>query len=488
MATLSLDKFTGMDTVADSAAVPDDKLVSCINFDLTEQGFLKKRSGFVTVGQSPLQSNKALRLLARYTTPTLDRLIYTVEADLDLFYVEPGGLNNTTISTSTGSVIQWAAQYGTTLYLIYKGQDISTYDGTTYAGHAITDPHSWGTHLTFWKDRGWIVNSDANYDTLRYSEIAAFTGGSDWANSDDIGSGDGDYLVCTVPYNDQLIIFKSKSTWMMDTGGSADPDDWILRVLNPNIGCISRSTPVVFENLLYFESHDGVYRTDLSNFEELSAPIRDQFVNRAVSRTVTTYADFAAIIDDRYILYTDDGVSPKFWIYNLRVGGWTQYLPASSSIAPNGMFAFPDRSPGSLYFGSKQTSGYIHRFGDPQFTRDFIGATPTSYLGSFNTGFMDMGESATWKRMRRANIDFNTQSAAVVVHWYYPTGANTAGFTPDNSPGAQDAYRTISPIPAAPRFQSVAFVLEDPGASDHSFYSLNMDILEGKVVGKELGA
>lgn len=488
MASISLDKFTGLDTVADWAMTPDDKLVACRNLDLTDQGFLKKRSGFSTITSSALQSSKAIRLLARYTTPTFDRLIYHVAADLDLFYCLPDGTSNTTISTSTGSVIEWAAQYGTELFLIYKNQDLSRYNGTVYAGFAITDPHSWGTHLVFWKDRGWIVNSDSNYDVLRYSNIAAFTGGSDWANSEDIGFGDGDYLVCTVPYNDQLIIFKSKSTWMLDTGGSADPDDWILRTLNPNIGCVSRSTPVVFENLLYFESHDGVYRTDLSNFEELSAPIRDRFVARAIDRNTTTYADFAAIIDDRYILYTDDGVSPKFWIYNLRVGGWTEYTPGSSNIAPNGMFAFPDRSPGSLYFGTKQAVGHIFRFGDPTILQDFVGSTNFSYTAFMQTGYMDMGESSTWKRMRRANVDFNGRSSNIQAQWHYPNNTSKTAHVLDNSPGAQAVYRTVAPMPVVERFQSVSFSLTDNGNNDLSVYSLNMDLREKDVVAKAVNA
>src|SRR5690606_18670704 len=126
---------SGLDTQHDWSAIDDDKLVALRNFDITEQGYLKRRSGFSTLTEDELISGKSLYVLARFTTPTFDRLIFTIHDDLELYYIDMTDADPTAVEISgmggTGSAIQWAGQYGDKLYFITSNNDLQYYDGST---------------------------------------------------------------------------------------------------------------------------------------------------------------------------------------------------------------------------------------------------------------------------------------------------------------------------------------------------------------------
>lgn len=475
-----------MDSWHADASLDDSMLAYAQNVDLTERGYLKKRNGVNCLTSG---TGAAYYLLGRHTSATNDKLIaHSVPGGVaSLYTVNPNGTSQTLLS-SGGAVglPQWMANYAGVSYIVRSsGSNMTYYDGATAGTFSLAGTYGDATHITFFKDRGFTVNSNASWDRVVYSGIAPTptSGSSFWSNSFDVGSGDGDWLVCTIPFNDALIIFKSRSTWIL-YGVESSPDEWILKQLNPSLGCISRGACLVHENLLYFESVDGIYRTDGTSFEEVSAPIRDRFINRPNVRTTTPYYDFMAVIDDRLFCFihpTNLTGTVETYVYNLKVGGWTQYTFASSAINPNGVLVLSDQSPGSLYFGSFDATGRLYQFGLQTLwdDRGSIG-TPSYYRCLVQSKLYDMGEPGLWKRMLSSGIDYN--GAGFTFSWL------NGQF---NQPGSQvvtnavtmtnERYRSFFPVPPAGWFRDVAFQFDHTGSISTSlleWYGVDMDIKE----------
>jgi hypothetical protein len=126
-------------------------------------------------------------------------------------------------------------------------------------------------------------------DTLFFSDILD---GETWdpAGSVRVG-GDGDPITGLFSwFGYKLVVFKERSTWLVDADPTQDPADWTIQVLSGNIGCVSHRSVAAVGADVFFLSRDGV--RSLSQIQAgtqtdvglpLSAPIDDLWsqVNKA---------------------------------------------------------------------------------------------------------------------------------------------------------------------------------------------------------------
>lgn len=168
---------------------------------------------------------------------------------------------------------------------------ISPPNGSHAVAYVSLSPPSKPRYLVSHTNRLFCASADtANTpDTLFFSDILD---GETWdpAGSVRVG-GDGDPITGLFSwFGYKLVVFKERSTWIVEADPTQDPADWVIQVLSGNIGCVShRSIASVGADVLFL-SRDGV--RSLSQIQAgtqtdvglpLSAPIDDLWsqVNKA---------------------------------------------------------------------------------------------------------------------------------------------------------------------------------------------------------------
>ena len=103
----------------------------------------------------------------------------------------------------------------------------------------------------------------ASADTTRYPDTLYFSDILDGESWDPAGSvrvgGDGDPITGLYPwFNNNIIVFKERSIWMVDANPLLEPADWTISLISGNIGCVShRSIAAVGADVLFL-ARDGV--------------------------------------------------------------------------------------------------------------------------------------------------------------------------------------------------------------------------------------
>jgi len=486
---LTVDQFKGMNTRLAPTRLNDDECYLIQNMDVNDAGYLSSRRGFAQVGSYSASSslNKMYGVIGAigsekifYSRPTTGnyRQLYRIQLD---------GTND----TSVGSAIQyleWGMQVENDFYFCSSDnvtpETLYKYDGTLQTLSALTGTPL-GTHMAFQKSRMWMVNSrgvGSARDDLLYTDVLDYTSTGWSGNSITIKSGDGDPLVAVVPYSDYLIIFKSSSTHIL-YNDAVDPGDWVLREIHPTIGCICRDTVVIIDNLLYFEAADGVFRTDGTSFEEVSHPIRDAFVSRALSST--TYGeDYAVAWESKYILFATG--SNRVWCYDFRVDGWTKYDLGNYSVY--GTATVESESPGSIFVSLYDTGGttsYFAQFGDPSVNADMGG----TIAKNVKSKFFDFGVPSKWKRGTNAVVDYvNEDGVTASFHWIYDdTNTGSTDTVAVSTTVAEDTGRTTVPVSPPGWFRSVQFQFQQTGDAVVNLYGVTVDLKEQDLPAKVVG-
>jgi len=300
---------------------------------------------------------------------------------------------------------EFAVQYVNKLYIV---SDVGIYE---WNGSILseTSPSPEGSFCTVYKDRLFVLSSDATENSrLYFSAIAAF---ETWPSTNffDVSPGDGDFIVACAVIHDLLIIFKTETTWALYVQGS--PENWVLRNINPEIGCISKYTPREIEGFLFFVGVRGIYKTDGNIFENISESIEPLFDDRVVNLT-TVNIDGASWWGGRYIVLLHPNPSTyRYLVYHLRTGGWTEWEIADDA-RPSFFIEVNSATPSKgLYAGNSTGSGKVYRHGDGAFTDAGV-----DYDCSFKTKDFDFDLPALMKRGKWMGIDVNAKGTVDISY------------------------------------------------------------------------
>lgn len=396
--------FKGINLREPEGMVQDDELVECINFDIGRAGELKKRSGFEVLHTGATLGLNSVQLVGHFLTDTYSQII--IQSGSNLYWTT----DFNTFNLIGAYTVSYGVQYANKFYMVRAGTTILEWNGA--AASAIAGSPS-GTFCLVYRDRLFVLSSSATgtlNSRLYFSAIADFSA-TGWPSTNfiDVRQGDGDFLTCLAVIHDLLLIFKTKSTHALYVQGL--PENWVLRSINPEIGCVSKYTPREIEGFLFFVGSRGVYKTDGNIFEDLSSSIFTEFHNRTINLT-TTNVDSAAWFDDKYILLLrPDPSTRRYFVYHLRTGGWTQWSPVDG-ITPAYFLEVHTTSPTKgLYCGDLEATGKIYRYGGTGYTD-----AGTPYTAEFTTKEFDFGMPSTYKRGKWMAGDF-IGSGTVVVNY-----------------------------------------------------------------------
>ena len=420
-AVIDIARFTGINLREDPGIIDDHELVSCVNFNVGRGGELIKRTGFEKMNTANLGVN-SVKLLGYYTTATNTQILANIGGSL---YYSINAISWTLIGTPGQYNVQYGVQYLDKFYMVRRGTTMLEWNGAAISAVAGSPG---GDFCIIHKERIWILDSvgtgQPNY-RIYFSNVLAPTDWGAGSGSIDINAGDGDFLVGAAIVHDLLVVFKSKSTWGIYVQGTSKTD-WITRNLNKVIGCVSKYSIRVIEDLIYFVGATNVYRTDGTSFKSISDAILPVLSNRVVNLT-NTNVDAAFFWGDIYLVMVmpTPGVY-RYFAFNIRADGWTEWI-MSGGIFPTSFLEIQAAVPGSgVYAGEIQPVGDVYRYGNNVFTD--IGF---SYDCIMQTKDFDLQSRADIKRGKWLALDAIGAASVTLTHHVNGTAQAPIGINTD---------------------------------------------------------
>jgi hypothetical protein len=218
---------------------------------------------------------------------------------------------------------------------------------------------------------------------------------------------DGDKVTAIVSFKDKIVIFKNRSSYIMDftgTNGAAT-----LSLVNPQVGCASsRSAKVVLNDVFFMSPYGSVFTlgyqqgyygaggvADLLRSNEVSIKIKPTIGTINPARISNAAAIYSAP-NYSYILAYSDGSSTynnKAAVYDTRYGGWVIW----DNLNMNCLLTFIDSSNNELVlYGDDNTGRVVQLF----------------------KGSSDQGSAFTFRMQTK---DFNANAFHLLKTWIWPT-------------------------------------------------------------------
>jgi hypothetical protein len=333
---LRLGPFVGgLNTASDPTAIADTELVECINWELDIDGSLISRPS-ITETVSGGQNN--MTIIGCGTFPGGNYLIGSSANGVYAF----NGISWTTITTTIRSYV--ALQYGGFVWIVPAPGSASPGGRWDPAGGWVTDVNMpQGESAVFHKSRMFIVpgiSASTNSSRIRFTDpISSSTLTWTSTNLIDVNPGDGQNLIDLAVYNDNLMLFKDHSTYLL--AYDLRPTDAILRTINSVIGVTTRYCVVSYENSIFVLHEGEVY--EVINFDFTRINLKVPFVLDTTQPSIGNRVNdvFLTLLGDRLIVR----FYSRIYVYGLKTRTWTRWASGNEHLHNFGpLMAFPATS------------------------------------------------------------------------------------------------------------------------------------------------
>lgn len=377
----------GINKLSDPTALQDTELVTADNVELDLDGSYVARPPFFDLA-SPA-SGSSITLLGWYITDAHTRLLACTSTGLWSF---ESGAWTAVVGTSTLKATAMV-QYDNIAYII--GTPDSPVDGgslndsLTFSGIAAIPR---GGSAVVHKERLFIVpgalKTGVDQTLLKGSAPANF---SSFPISVYINKGDGQKLMDILVYNDNLLLFKEDSTYVL--AYDADPVDAVTRKINPTIGVTAKNCVAAYENQLYVLHRANVYEVVNYDFAKINSKVPLEYDSTKPSPWLTPI--FCTLLGDRLVIR----YYYKLYVFGLKSKVWTTWDTAQNNRYIGPAVAVPMRDeagaiPSYIMPSAEASNNDIHSF------RDIIDGLHTEAITViFKTKNYDYGVSHRYKRL-----------------------------------------------------------------------------------------
>jgi len=323
---LRLGPFTGgLNKAADPVVIGDEELIECLNLELDIDGSLTARPAIQVVEEGSAD----VRFLI-FGSVTFSGVIYLFATRNGGTYVSPDlGVNWTQAFGGSPRECKSMAVYGDTVWLPATPGSANGGISWTPAGGFVGQPTiPRGEACVVHKNRLYICPGDtatSNASRLSFSQAADFT---IWpvSNFIDVQQGDGDTLNNIITYQNNLLLFKSESTYVL--AYDLDPVDAVLQPVNPVIGSPGSFGVAQYENAVYCMYYNKVYEIINFNFSLINLKVPFEFDDSLPTGTTARYEDqHISIFGDRLIARYYN----KTYSFNLRTRTWSEWRKTDDS-------------------------------------------------------------------------------------------------------------------------------------------------------------
>jgi hypothetical protein len=345
---LELKNWTGLDLRGPSELLSNRSLASLINMEVGDLGQLRSRPGFRQVYGGASFGGFPIKFIGQHSGDAASQLIVQTITDNwatthgagKLFMSSDNGVTWTQISTPAGTNYSCgrSSQYGSAYSSnIPSASGLLGWNGTTFQT-PITGTKNSSYNGFYSQDRYFTIeNSSGQLWFSDAGNAASYPG----ANTIGFTVDNKDKIVGAIPYRDRVVIFFTNSIRVLYLNGP--PSSWILKFLPFYMGVRNQDCYYVYNDLLYFLSSEGFFRTDLSQLEELSKPIAPVLQARweaydIVTSTYLKYTDAIGYWRGRFIISCrtagklGGGIpTHRMFMYNIRNGAWSEIIPNISN-------------------------------------------------------------------------------------------------------------------------------------------------------------
>jgi len=331
---LSRRAITGMNSNVHPSLIGPTQCEQLINADLVQLGRTKKRDGFAVAGN--LVTVAPFTALARFNPyGGTDGMLGIEGINLRHWL----GTGNWSASDDAGFTtgLYTKILIGNDIALILNGTEnvhtVAPNWDVADLGDANTSPPK-GTVGCWLKDRWFIADKGIVY----FSDVGVQTFLRD-TNYFRVSVGDNDDITNLVPFrNNELIIFKEHSTWLLQMDNNSTPlTQWDLKPIDTEIGCISREAAIKVGNDIFFFASDGVRslkRNEQDKVSSIQVPLSDDIHSGYIDTINWTYKNLirAVSYQNRVIFsipYDDATTCDKLLVYflhsNPQLNGWSMW-------------------------------------------------------------------------------------------------------------------------------------------------------------------
>lgn len=431
---LKLGPFAGgLNTSSDPTAIADSELADCVNFELDIDFSLKSRP--------PIQSTTDM---AATWTERIVILGVAVFASGD--YIIGSNANgvfqfNSGVWTQISSTFQAVsmAQYNDQVYLLSKPNATSSLAKWSPLGgfvavspanlHTMMGTDKGGGSLTIFKERLFIVpGKDKVNNTARliFSDAGfpeTYTATTQFV---DVHPGDGQKLIDLISYEDNLVLFKNDSTYVMSY--TSRPTDAELLNINTNIGTTQRNCVVSYENSVFVYHEGWVYEMVNYDFKRINTKV--PFLYDATAPSPRAEEVFLSILGDRLICRYYN----RIYVYGLRTKTWSRWESTNAELHNFGpLVALPSNVTQAVndkyYAGSSILANervFVIKDGFSPTDTEKIDTTPVDIFARIKTKNYDVANTYQFKKMSWWGADVVTNNAVLgtanpVIFGFKPT-------------------------------------------------------------------
>lgn len=311
----------GLNTASDPTAIADAELAECTNMELDIDGSLISRPPFKELNGAAGTTERMVML----TDAIFSGTHYVIGSNVNGVYRFNGGAWTQITATFQASV---AVQYANTVYLVPKpGSANPGGKWDPVGGFTAIAAIPQGQAAVIHKERLFIAPGElatTNTSRLKFSNVGNF---ETWGASDfiDISQGDGTNLIDLTVFQDNILLFKTRSSYVL--AYDTRPTDAVVRKISLTIGVDKQFNVVNYENQVYIFSNGWVYEIINYDFHRLNTKvpfIRDDTVPSAFSDEKI----FLSLLGDRLICR----FYRKIYVYGLRTRTWSEWESEANEL------------------------------------------------------------------------------------------------------------------------------------------------------------
>lgn len=335
----------GLNLGSDPTAIADAELVTCKNLELDIDGSLISRPPFQELdGQSGWTERILLLCEAIF-----NGVHYLIGSNTNGVYHYTSG-TWTLITNSFRAAA--AVQYADKIYLVPHPSSGSGGKWDPSGGFIAVAAIPKGQACVIHKERLFVVPgtvSTVNSTRLTFSNTGNFDA---WTGTDfiDVGQGDGNKLIDVTVYQDNLLLFKDQTTYVL--AYDVRPTDAVVRKISQTIGVEGQYCVVNYENQVYVFHNGWVYEIVNYDFHRLNTKVPFVFDTTSPS-AFSTEPLCLCILGDRLIVRYYN----RTYVYGLRTRTWTEWASDRSAVHYFGPIITTRESTGDkFYAGSAITA------------------------------------------------------------------------------------------------------------------------------------
>jgi len=401
----------GLNLGSDPTAIADAELVICKNYELDIDGSLISRPPFQELDGQSAWTERILLLCEAI----FNGVHYLIGSNTDgVFYY----INGTwTLITNTFKAAA-AVQYADKVYFVPHPTSGTGGKWDPSGGFVAVGAIPKGQACVIHKERLFVAPGTAsttNSTRLVFSNTGNFDA---WTGTDfiDVGQGDGNKLIDVTVYQDNLLLFKDQTTYVL--AYDVRPTDAVVRKISQTIGVEGQFCVVNYENQVYVFHNGWVYEVVNYDFHRLNTKV--PFVFDTTAPSAFSAEPFClAILGDRLVVRYYN----RTYVHGLRTRTWTEWASDRSAVHYFGPIVATRESTGDkFYAGSAITANrsLIQLFDgrsasvkeqtlNPNYTvTDTATRTVANGWGNANTG-------EAWSLASGSAADFSVGSGVLVI-------------------------------------------------------------------------